>query len=330
MDTLTPNPLPDPLIGELLHQKETPRVWPIPLMLIASLACYLFASAGAVIIAAIAVKGRLDPSMLRDEAFVQSLMQSRVGFPLIVFIPQFAMIIPVLIGANLSPQGFRERLNLVRGRWPIWIWFTAAIATPLIGMISSAIVGSFMEESEMLVEMTKVFRDLANGGFLIPLAVLIGATPGICEELLFRGYVQSRLTSRWSGGIGILLTSIVFAAFHMDLVHSTAVFALGVWLGWICWQSGSIFPAMLAHFVNNSLSVLAVSVAPEKETDEVSLAVAAIMLTVLMLSAGAFLITVGSAWRYRQPTYLPNGSDNLASETGDVLPLESISPSTKA
>ena len=288
------------------------RIWPIPIILVSSLAFYILASVLALVVAAFAVNGRIDSAMFGEAGFIQSLTQSKIGFPLIVVIPQIAMIIPVLIAASLSPQGFRDRLNLVRGHWPIWLWGVAAIATPLIGMISSAIVGVFMKDSESLLEMTRVFRDLAGAGYLVPLAFLIGLTPGICEELLFRGYIQSRLTTRWNGVGGVLLTSIVFAAFHMDIVHSTAVFALGVWLGWICWQSGSIFPAMLAHFVNNAVSVFAVSLGPEPGSDEVSLVTAAIMLGVFFLGSGAFLATLTSAWRYRQISGTPLAGDELA------------------
>jgi uncharacterized protein len=276
-----------------------PRVWPISVVLVLSLACYIVASILALVVAAFAVEGRLAASMLRDPAFIQSLTQSTVGFPLIVVIPQVAMVIPAILAAWLSPIRMGERLNLVRGRWPLVMWISAACATPLIGMISSAVVGSFMEDSATLVEMTRVFRDFAGAGYMIPLALLVGATPGVCEELLFRGYIQTRLTQRYRGGIGILLTSILFAVFHMDLVHSTAVFALGVWLGWICWHSGSLFPAMLAHFVNNTISVVAVSIGPEPDANEVSLGVAAAMLGVFFIGSGALLVTLVAAWQIR-------------------------------
>ncbi|MGV3486018.1 MAG: type II CAAX prenyl endopeptidase Rce1 family protein [Planctomycetaceae bacterium] len=277
-----------------------PKVWPVPLILVISFLFYLVASVLAVALAAFAVHGHLSPAMFSEPDAMQKITQSRIGFPLIVMIPQIAMIIPALVAAGASSMGLRRRLGLVRGQWPLWAWVTAALATPLIGMISSAIVGLFMQDSESLLEMSHIFRDLADEGFLIPLALLIGATPGICEELLFRGYVQSRLTARFHGVLGILITSIIFAAFHMDLVHSTAVFSLGVWLGWICWQSGSLFPAMLAHFINNAVSVFAVALGPEPGSDEVSLQLAGIMLAVFAIGTGSMFLTIFGAWRYRE------------------------------
>jgi membrane protease YdiL (CAAX protease family) len=315
-----------------LTQPSKPRIWPIPLILAASLAFYFLASILAVFIAALAVHGRVTPAMVRDIGFINSLTESQIGFPLIVVIPQVAMTIPALIAAFVSPIGFRQRLNLTMGHWPVWLWCLAAMATPLIGLISSVVVGLFMEDSKSLVEMSKIFRDLANNGFLLPLAFLIGATPGVCEELLFRGYVQSRLTTRFSGAVGIFLTSIIFAVFHMDLVHSTAVFALGVWLGWIAWQSGSLFPAMLAHFVNNALSVLAVSLGPEKapgvedQLDQASVVMGLVMLTVMFTAFMSLVVTIVSAWRYRLGSDILVDSSTPSAAGADEASVEPSTP----
>ena len=115
--------------------------------------------------------------------------------------------------------------------------------------------------------------------FLIPLALMIGATPALCEELLFRGYVQTRLT-RVIGASrsGIFVASLLFAAFHIDLVHVIAVFPMGLFFGWRLGEAVRIFPAMLGHFVNNVISVFAVVIAPDGQTDVLSLPTVAVSL----------------------------------------------------
>jgi len=301
-----------------LPQNSQRRVWTVFAALILSLGCYLVASVLALVIAAFAVHGRLSVEMFRNPESLQQLTQSRVGFPLVVLIPQLAMAVPAVIAASLSPIGFRERLRLVRGDWQPWAWFAAAFATPLIGMVSSAVVGALMTDSEQLVEMSKIFRDLATGGFLIPLAILIGATPGVCEELLFRGYMQSRLTSRLGGVVGIGITSLFFAVFHLDVVHSTAVFALGIWLGWICWHSGSLFPAMLAHFVNNAASVVAVSMGPDPGggPEQVSPTFALFMFGVFVLGTSSLIALVSHSWRNRQRPPLLASNEPVSTSIG--------------
>jgi len=246
-----------------LEPRVRPRVWPIPIVVMLAFCIHTLSSIAAFFGALWAIHGSLNRGMFRDEGLLATVAQSPLGISITLILPQALMIVPVLVAAKLSPLSMPIRLGLVRGTWPLKLWISSAIATPIVGLISSLIVGGLMGESESLEEMTSIFRSLGQGGFFIPLALMVGITPGICEELLFRGYVQTRLVQRWGGILAILITSAVFAAFHMDLIHSTAVMAVGIYLGWLSWASGSIFPAMIAHFVNNFLSVVAVVVLPQ-------------------------------------------------------------------
>lgn len=302
-------PATDPMISnpdEAVSSPLSPRVWPIPIVVAIAFCLHLGTSIFALLFAMFLINGSIRPDMLRDGAALQSVTQSRLGLSLTLIVPQTMMILPVLIAALLSPVPFTERLGLVRGTWPLKLWISSAIATPIVGLVSSMIVGGLMGESESLQDMTGIFRGLGQGGFFIPLALMVGLTPGICEELLFRGYVQTRLSQRIGGLFAILVTSVVFAAFHMDLVHSTAVVAIGVYLGWLSWASGSIFPAMIAHFVNNFLSVAAVVLLPEStlgagpvKPEDIPDAAALVMATVVLSSVFAFVFTLRQARKHR-------------------------------
>jgi membrane protease YdiL (CAAX protease family) len=281
---------------------QSPRIWPLPIVVIIAFCLHLVTSIIALLFAMLVVHG----SISQESEVLQSVIQSRVGLSLTLILPQTMMILPVVVAAVLSPVSFSERLGLVRGTWPIKLWISSAIATPIVGLVSSMIVGGLMGESESLQDMTSIFRGLGQGGFFIPLALMVGLTPGICEELLFRGYVQTRLSQRIGGLFAILVTSVAFAAFHMDLVHSTAVVAIGVYLGWLSWASGSIFPAMIAHFVNNFLSVAAVVMLPESamgagpvNPEEIPDVAALVMLAIVLSSVVAFVFTLQQARKHR-------------------------------
>ena len=275
-----------------------PRLWPIFAVSLAALVFYIVFAGLAIVVAALVTHGPFNPLQLRDREFVTSATQTGLGFFCMVVIPQIAMTIPVWIAASRSVEPFRERLQLLRGHWPIGLWVCAAIATPLVGVISASLFSRFLPESENLVELSGLFQKLSEAGWLIPLALVIGATPGVCEEILFRGYIQTRVTKRWNGAIGILIASVLFAAFHMDLVHSLSVFPLGVWLGWICYQSGSVFPAMLAHFYNNAISVFAAALAAGMDPEKPTVAVGAISMLILVGGATAMATTLLRFRRY--------------------------------
>ncbi len=79
--------------------------------------------------------------------------------------------------------------------------------------------------------------------------------PALCEEVLFRGVLQSEY-SRFSGGAGgIIITSLLFSLWHADLPFFVVYFSAGIVLGIITHITGSVVPAMLAHFFNNLVSV---------------------------------------------------------------------------
>ena len=268
--------------GEL--GRGRPRWW-TPLAISAlSLGLFLITSGIMALVALFVVHGKVTREILSDPKSLELVSQSRIGLFIVVVIPQIALVIPSLLAAACSAVPMRQRLGLVRGHWPLWAWLAAAAATPLVGMVSGVVVGLFLEESDTLKQMTQIFREHGQNGFLLPLAFMIGATPAFCEELLFRGYVQTRLTRSFGPLVGIVVASFLFAAFHLDLVHVIAVFPLGLFLGWIAWQSGSLFPAMMGHFVNNVISVVAVVLAPEADVDV--LALPAITFTLAILATG--------------------------------------------
>lgn len=91
-------------------------------------------------------------------------------------------------------------------------------------------------------------------GFFFNLIVL-AITPAICEELLFRGYVQREL-ERGAGVVaGIVISGIVFGLYHLRLTQAIPLCVLGIYLAWLVWRTGSLWPAIVVHFMNNALAV---------------------------------------------------------------------------
>ncbi|KAA1259704.1 CAAX amino terminal protease self- immunity [Rubripirellula obstinata] len=303
-----PNPYanfdaPQPEMPQPVEILPTPRyrLWTVFAIVLASIATFFFASVVFTFVAIFVVHGELSLELLGDTSKILEVSRDRLGLFIMVVLPQFALVLPAIIAARLSPTPLMQRLSLVRGHWPIWVWFAAALATPLVGLVSSMVCGMFLNESESLKEMSQIFRDHGASGFLIPLSMMIGLTPAVCEELLFRGYIQTRLVKAWHPIIGILIASFLFAIFHMDLVHVIAVFPMGVFLGWVSWRSGSLIPAMMGHFVNNVISVVAVVMAPEGEADVLAAPVIAVSLAIIALGIAGMSATVTASIAFGPP-----------------------------
>ena len=85
--------------------------------------------------------------------------------------------------------------------------------------------------------------------------------PALCEELAFRGCILSGLGQRFSGRQAVLISALLFAFAHAEVVRFLPTFILGLLLGALVWQSGSLWPAVIAHAVHNTLSLLAAQAA---------------------------------------------------------------------
>ena len=86
---------------------------------------------------------------------------------------------------------------------------------------------------------------------------LIAILPGICEELMFRGFLM-RFFEAQGKWIGIIVTAVMFAIFHLDPFKFIPVLLLGLMLGWLLIKSNSIYVTMLFHAVNNAFALLLV------------------------------------------------------------------------
>jgi uncharacterized protein len=103
---------------------------------------------------------------------------------------------------------------------------------------------------------SKIFQNQRPADLFFLIAGVCLAAP-VCEEFFFRGTVQKGLMERLPAPRSIVLCGFIFSVFHLDPVGFLARFELGVLFGLLAWRSGSLWPAMAAHFANNLVSSLA-------------------------------------------------------------------------
>ena len=87
-----------------------------------------------------------------------------------------------------------------------------------------------------------------------PLLLLIAVVPAVCEELAFRGFILSgfrHLGHKWRA---IVYSALLFGLAHGILQQSLIASLVGVVLGYLAVQSGSILPGMVFHLCHNALA----------------------------------------------------------------------------
>lgn len=124
---------------------------------------------------------------------------------------------------------------------------------------------SLPESMATLEQKLRYIQEVANDtterfmteGSLFSGLLIVAALAAISEELLFRSVIQKAFVKICKNAhVGIILTAIVFSAFHGDFFGFVPRFILGLMLGYMFYLSGSIFPSMLMHFVNNGTIVM--------------------------------------------------------------------------
>lgn len=98
----------------------------------------------------------------------------------------------------------------------------------------------------------------------------VGLVPAVCEETLYRGYVMRAFEKSWGIWPAILVSGLLFGLYHIQLSNLLPLAAIGIFLAYVTWTSESIYPAMVAHLVNNGGSVLVGTYYPESAFAEIT------------------------------------------------------------
>ena len=211
-------------------------------------------------------------------------------------------IIPVFLFARFCDPKPTQYLGLTTAK-PLYIILGVAaliVALPFVdwtGTINQNLIpetttiGKWMKASEESAAKQIGFmlkRNTVQDLFLN--LVLVAVFAGIGEELLFRGVLQRLFIKLFKNPwAGILVTAFIFSAIHLQFYGFIPRFILGILLGLIYWYSGSLWPAIIAHFAYDAFAVVMIWFNPalaDQESVTVSLGnksiVAAISLALII------------------------------------------------
>jgi membrane protease YdiL (CAAX protease family) len=129
----------------------------------------------------------------------------------------------------------------------------------LVNVIVSSILISIFGPSEAVEQSNKLILDLSGSTEGLLLVAVALSLAGICEEFTFRGFLQTAINSKYSFGVALLASSIVFSLFHFDPqgVYTISAFIMGLFLGYVYHRWHSYVVSAIAHSTLN-LAVLAI------------------------------------------------------------------------
>lgn len=234
------------------------------------------------------------------------LQSQRPGLGLILTEILF-ILLPTLIALRIGKYSIRETLQL---RWPP---LSLGMLSLLVGISLRPIAVWVANITYEILQISpfamadKESTPLQTNLLLVGLVILAP----ICEETLFRGFIQSAFSKRgaWSG---IIISGLLFVVFHQSLVSAPALLPLALVAGIITWRSNSLIPAIILHMGYNGMLPLVLIINPALErTISGAMSVG--------VSLAVTLAALWPVWRITRPTQVPRSPEILSSRWVFIL-----------
>lgn len=170
-----------------------------------------------------------------------------------LLITEYILILLPVIG-YLKFKGYNIkqilRLNKVKFKDAFLIILITILMYPVATFINSIILIIISLFGEL--KPTPIPTPSSSSFYLLGLFV-IGVTPGICEEVMFRGLIMQGYSKKGYKK-AIFISALLFGIFHFNIQNLLGPIFLGVVFGFIVYKTNSLIAAMIAHATNNAFA----------------------------------------------------------------------------
>lgn len=132
------------------------------------------------------------------------------------------------------------------------IMLISSMVVNFISLIIQEMAGMKFSSGLEDIEMSGV------GGFIIA-TISMAVVPAIIEEFAIRGVVMQPLR-RYGDKFAIVASAFIFSIMHGNMAQIPYTVVGGIYLGYLTVATGSIWPSVILHFINNMYSVVIMTV----------------------------------------------------------------------
>lgn len=132
------------------------------------------------------------------------------------------------------------------------------------------------------------FQDKSMSGLVVNLLV-VAFMAALSEELFFRGLLQQMfIKNKVNAHVAIVITAILFSAFHLQFFGFIPRMFLGIVLGYLYYLTQNLWVSIIAHFCNNAFAVVAMHFYNQETTEGVAntqdpIGIAFVLLSIAMV-----------------------------------------------
>lgn len=173
-----------------------------------------------------------------------------------LLIGQGFMIVPIALFLAFRKESLihRFRIRSISTKTALSAFMIAAGLIVFVDELDR-IVNMLLPMPEIIANMDTLLN-LDSAGFAIISIFTIAVVAPVFEELIFRGFLQKFLEEKWQDPTrAIMVTSLFFTLVHMNPFWAIQIYLLGIVLGYLAWKTGSIFPGIILHALNNGLAL---------------------------------------------------------------------------
>jgi sodium transport system permease protein len=173
----------------------------------------------------------------------------------LVLTSQLIIIVPALAMTFVLTRNPAKTLLLRRSSWPVLLASLglAVAVHPLNLAMQSLLQWLYPPAPKTMEALTRVQTAVNLAPHWWMVLLLVALLPAICEELAFRGFILSGLRHTGHKWRAILLSALFFGITHQVVQQSAGAFVLGILIGYVAVQTGSLWPGLLFHLTHNSL-----------------------------------------------------------------------------
>jgi sodium transport system permease protein len=185
-------------------------------------------------------------------------MQAKGVIPGILVTEWLLIGLPVLLLLRFQSLDQNAVLSLQRvpGRTYLGAALAGATGWYLVAVFVETVQQRFLPIPPEVAKHVRAFLFSAERNVYLDLFAL-AVSPAVCEELLFRGVLLSASRRSLGDRNAILLNALLFGVFHLSIYRFVPTAVLGLVLAVLVVRTGSLFPAILFHVLNNSGAILA-------------------------------------------------------------------------
>ncbi len=166
------------------------------------------------------------------------------------------------VGALLMVRAYRlnPREAFALRPAPLAAWPAVLIGVPAALVTGMGIAQLFQRLVPVPERVIRSFGQFLGSDDLAlwQVVLFLAVVPGVFEELAFRGVLMHGLAKRLRPVALTLTVGLVFGVFHVSLWRILPTAYLGALLAAVVLLTGSIYPAMLWHALNNAVAIVPV------------------------------------------------------------------------